>query len=288
MNLETDEALAPQRRILDRWLSSLRQLPAVELVWLTGSLAAADAAPGADIDMRFAVADTEYDHLWKGDKAPLLEGLGEYLVLLDRGFVILQTAEGITIDLWADKSSEAARIQAYEWKVLLNRLPSGQPIFDKLPERSAAETWPAPPPMPDDVRQQARMVFLWMSYVPSLFHRGEIVSAAGHLAFMREALDRVMYQRLGIQYPKRSRHLNDIWPQEFLDDFAATYQRSASALDVAALAAAYGRLFDILERHFQALSEQVGGGLEQAWYRRLSAQIKQELVPFARHVATAE
>lgn len=112
------------------------------------------------------------------------------------------------------------------------------------------------------------MVFLWMSYVPSLFHRCEIVSAAGHLAFMREALDRVMYQRLGVQYPKRSRHLNEIWPQEFRDDFAATYQRGgASALDVATMATAYSRLFDILERHFQALSDQVGGGFERAWYR---------------------
>ena len=82
------------------------------------------------------------------------------------------------------------------------------------------------------------MVFLRMSYVPSLFHRREIVSAAGHLAFMREALDRVMYQRLGVQYPKRSRHLNETWPQEFRDDFAAPYQRGgASALDVPALAA---------------------------------------------------
>jgi len=63
MNLETDEALAPQRGILDRWLASLRRLPAVELVWLTGSLAADDAAPGADIDVRFALADPEYDRL---------------------------------------------------------------------------------------------------------------------------------------------------------------------------------------------------------------------------------
>jgi hypothetical protein len=63
----------------------------------------------------------------------------------------------------------------------------------------------------------------------------------------------------------------------------ATYQRGgASALDVPALAAAYGRLFDVLERHFQALSDQVGGGFERAWYRRLSAQIKQELSPFGR------
>ena len=256
-------------------------MPAVDLVWLTGSLAADDAAPGADIDVRFALADAEYDRLWKGDKAPLLEGLGESLVLLDRGFLILQTAEGITIDLWADKASAAARIQAYELKVLLNRLPPGQPAFDKLPERGPAETWPAPPPTPDDVRQQARMAFLWMGYVPSLFHRREIVSAAGHLAFMREALDRVMYQRLGAQYPKRSRHLNEVWPREFRDDFAATYQRGgASVLDGPALATAYGRLFDVLERHFQALSDQVGGGFERAWYRRLSEQVKRDLKAF--------
>ena len=117
MNLETDEPLAPQRGVLDRWLASLRRLPAVELVWLTGSLAADDAAPGADIDMRFAIADAECERLWKGDKVPLLEGLGEFLILLDRGFLILQTAEGIAIDLWADRASDAARIRAYEWKV---------------------------------------------------------------------------------------------------------------------------------------------------------------------------
>lgn len=281
MATQAPDPLERHRRLLERWVASLAGVAAVELVWLTGSLAADDPAPGADIDMRLAIADAAYDRLWKADKGPLLEGLGEYLVLLDRGYVVLQTAEGVTMDLWAVPSSQAATIDAYEWKVLLNRLPSGQPLFRQAPGRRPAETWPAPPPSHDELRQHVRLIFLWMSCVPGLFYRQETVAAAGHLAFMREALDRVMYQRLGMQYPKRSRHLNEIWPQEFRNDFAATYQRGgASALDVPAMAAAYGRLFDALGKHLAALSEQVGGGFEQAWYRRLSEQIKRDLVPF--------
>ncbi len=275
------DPLQRQRQIIDRWVASLAQIPAVELVWLTGSLASDRAHPGSDIDMRLAIADADYDRLWNIDKAPLLEGLGDYLILLDRGFVVLLTDESVTVDLWADQSSNAHTIEVYEWKVLLNRLPAGLPEFRTLPVRPAAEVWPAPLPSIDEVRQMNRLLLLWMTYAPGLFHDGEIVSAAGHLAFMRETLEKIMYHRLGIQHPKRSRHLRQTWPPEFVADFASTYQRGGdSALAIPALVAACRRLFDVMEKHLHALSEQVGGGYDPVWYRRVADQMKEDLQQF--------
>jgi Arc/MetJ family transcription regulator len=90
MNLDTDDALAPQRRILDRWLASLREAPAVELVWLTGSLAADDAL----------VARAQEILGTQGLKATVDRALLEIIALDARRRAIaqLQTMDGLDLD----------------------------------------------------------------------------------------------------------------------------------------------------------------------------------------------
>ncbi len=84
--------------MLSQWLESLASLPAVEAVWLEGSLAREQANPASDIDLRIALADSAYPKLWETDRGPLLRGLGEYL-LLENTFVRALTTEGIIIEL---------------------------------------------------------------------------------------------------------------------------------------------------------------------------------------------
>src|SRR5438094_433068 len=124
-----------QHRLVERWVASLAQLPAVQVIWLEGSLVDDRANPWSDIDLRVAVTDEGYAQLWETDRAPLLAGLGEYLLLWNKGFVRAVTAEGIIIELAVRKVSELASKELYEWKFLLSRLPTGPPQFHQLPKR---------------------------------------------------------------------------------------------------------------------------------------------------------
>jgi hypothetical protein len=91
----------------------LAQLPAVEVIWLEGSLVDDRANPWSDVDLRMALADDAYAQLWETDRAPLLEALGEYLLLWNKGFVRAVTAEGIVVELAALKVSELGSQELY-------------------------------------------------------------------------------------------------------------------------------------------------------------------------------
>ena len=96
------------------WLDRLKEIPSVDLVWLEGSLADGRGNPYSDIDIRFAIADGEYEQLWgsgrthsNGDaglpeltQAPskLLTGLGEILLLETTDFVRALTADGLLVE----------------------------------------------------------------------------------------------------------------------------------------------------------------------------------------------
>ncbi len=104
-------APAEHQILLSQWLESLARLPAVEAVWLEGSMGRGQANPASDIDLRISLADTAYTELWETDRGPLLRGLGEYL-LLENTFVRALTAEGIIVDLWAYRTSELPTLRA--------------------------------------------------------------------------------------------------------------------------------------------------------------------------------
>jgi predicted nucleotidyltransferase len=70
-----------QWHLIQQWLEDLKQLEAVDVVWLEGSLARGQGNPSSDIDIRFGIADVAYEQLWQIDRTPLLSGLGKYLLL---------------------------------------------------------------------------------------------------------------------------------------------------------------------------------------------------------------
>src|SRR5438067_10561921 len=127
-----------QHQLVERWVASLASLPAVEVIWLEGSLVDDRANPWSDIDLRVAVTDEGYMQLWETDRTPLLEALGECRLLINSGFVRALTAEGIIAELLVHKTSEIQELELYEWKLLFHRLPDGPPRFRKLPLRSTA------------------------------------------------------------------------------------------------------------------------------------------------------
>jgi hypothetical protein len=272
------DSVLPQQRLLERWVDSLSRLPDVEVIWLEGSLVDERAHPWSDIDLRVAVADDAYDWFWEQDRSLLLEGLGEHLVLWDTGFVRAVTAESIIVELAIRKSSELEGEELYEWKFLLNRLPEGRPHFRHLPERSTAETWPAPPVTVEDVRHKSNVMLHLLALAPQDFYRGERLAAAYALDFARTVLFQTMYQRLGIRFSKRAKELSQIFPAEFMADLESTYMEGGqSALDPTALAAALIRTFAALRKHLQAQSEEVGGGFEPAWFDRLFAKMQDDI-----------
>jgi hypothetical protein len=166
----------------------------------------------------------------------------------------------------------------YEWKFLFCRQPAGPPRFEKLPERSVAETWPSDPVSVEDVRRRTHFALLNLAIAAQDFCRGEVCAAAYTLDYLRHELFEVMYQRLGIRFGKRNKELSRFFPAEFIADLKSTYTETGqSALDLAAIAAAQIRTLSALGKHLQALSDQVGGGFEPEWYSRLLAKLERDL-----------
>jgi hypothetical protein len=270
-----------QRAIVERWVAFLSQVAGVEVIWLEGSLVDDRAHPWSDIDMRLGIADEVYDQLWEGDRLQLLAGLDEHHVLWNLGFIRAVTSEGVVVELAGRKVSELASQELYEWKFLFNRLPDGPPAFRKLPERSTAETWPAPQASDSDVLNHTNVILHLMALTPPNFYNRQVFSAAYTLDYLRSILFRVMYQRLGVRFSKRAKELSQFFPPEFLEDLKNTYtQERESALDLRAIAAAVIRTYAALERHLRGWSEQVGGGFEPEWYQRLFEKVESDLNRF--------
>src|SRR4051812_15345683 len=122
-----------QLALVERWVASLAEIPAVDVVWLEGSLAADRANAASDVDMRVGIADEAFSQLWEKDRTPLVTGLGEYL-LMEASFVRALTHDGVIIELSAYPTSHLQGMELFEWKILFNRLPNGEPHFRKVPE----------------------------------------------------------------------------------------------------------------------------------------------------------
>jgi hypothetical protein len=269
---------AQQLALVERWVESLRGLPAVEVVWLEGSLASDRASAASDVDLRMGIADAAYEELWENDRTPLLAGLGEYL-LLENTFVRALTSEGIIVELWAHRTSQLQALELYEWKILLNRLPGDEPHFVQMPPKSLAETWPHREPLtPEWVRQRMNFALLIMAEVPSTFHNQEPHALMLTVNVARDDLLKLMYRRIGLSFGKRAKHLSQIFPAEWLAELEETYPYPCSAaLDTRALAAALIAIYRLQGQHLQALSEETGGGFEPLWYWRLVEQMSEKL-----------
>ncbi len=278
MNAADEHGARAQHRFVERWVASLTQLPGVETIWLEGSLVDDRANPWSDVDLRVALADDAYEQLWMKDQASLLQGVGEYLLLVEGGFVRALTAGGFVIELLALKSSEIGSLELYEWKLLFDCRPGGPPAFRKLPARSTAETWPGPPVSVDDIHSRTKFALYMMAMVSSDLYRGEACAAAWTLELLRDQLRQVMYQRLGIRFSKRAKEVSQIFPPEFIADLRTTYTEAGpSPLDLAASATALIRTFAVLGKHLLALSDQAGGGFEPEWYGYMFEKLKLDL-----------
>lgn len=277
---ETTET-TKQWTILKRWLPTLEQIPAVDVIWLEGSLSSGRGNAGSDIDLRLALADNAYAQLWETDRAPLLAGLGEHVVVETR-FVRAITAEAITVELAASKTSEVAGRELYEWEILFSRLPDGQPHFVQLPAHLEGKAWAAWDELTEEMVQGYFNIYMTtMAQVPAIFHSGEWHSAIWQLDRMRNELIKLMYRRLDLGYSTRYKHFSDFMPPTWSDQFLETYISGEPAdLQPAALARGYIRLLELWSEHLAALGERAGGGFDYAWFERVRRQVTAELESF--------
>lgn len=272
-----------QWAILERWLPTLRQLPAIDLIWLEGSLASGRGNAGSDIDLRLAIADQAFAQLWETDRTPLLAGLGEHIVVETR-YIRAITAEAVTVEVGAMKSSQVHGQELYEWETLFSRLPTGEPAFIKLPTRTTAEVWPAWEALtPEVVQKMTNLYLTTMVQVPAIFHSGEWHSAIFQLDRMRLELIQMMYRRLNIGYSSRYKHFSEFMPPAWKGQFLETYvQGDPTALEPAALARGYIRVLELWGEHLPVLGEQAGGGFQPEWFARIQAQVIAQLRAFAQ------
>ncbi len=272
---------ATQWRLLEQWLPTLSRLPAIDLIWLEGSLASARGNPGSDIDIRVAIANDAYVQLWEQDRMPLLAGLGDHL-LVETRFVRAITAEAVTVELAALKTSEIDGREMYEWEILFSRLPPGQPAFVAAPRRSVAETWAEWNVLtPETVQNSFNIYVTTMAQVPAIFHSGEWYSAIWQLDRMRNELIKLMYRRLDIGYSCRYKHFSEFMPEQWCEQFLQTYVAGDPAtLEPAALARGYIRLLELWSEHLTELGAKAGGGFDALWCARIQRQVVAQLQPF--------
>lgn len=277
-------ATTKQWAILERWLPTLCELPAIDVIWLEGSLVSGRCHAGSDIDLRLAIADQAYPQLWETDRTPLLAGLGEHIVVETR-YIRAITAEAVTVEVGAMKSSQVHGQELYEWELLFSRLPVGEPAFVKLPTRTTAEVWPEWDALtPAVVEKMTNLYLTTMVQVPAIFHSGEWHSAIFQLDRMRLELIQMMYRRLNIGYSCRYKHFSEFMPPAWNQQFLETYvQGDPAQLEPAALARSYIRLLELWGEHLHALGEQAGGGFQADWFSLVQIQVTDQLNSFLHH-----
>ena len=228
------------KALLDRWVESLKQIPAVDVIWLDGSLTDDKRAnPGSDLDIRFGIRDDAYKQLWGEDPTPLLEGMGEYFPLV-WPWRLLTAVEGIVIEIMALRTSELEGKEFYEWVILFSRLPDGKPVFHKIPQKPASDTWPEKEKLTVEKLRSLSCIYLnELSRIPGSFYNGEILSAWASHDWIREELLKIFYMRSSVQFSARSKHFSEVLHPDFLSDLGSTYRYlGESALTPATAASA--------------------------------------------------
>ncbi len=284
------EATSRQWSLIRSWLADLKKIPALDLVWLEGSLADGRGSPYSDIDIRFAIADEKFEQLWQkplrkanaesnpftaSGPVELLAGLGEYL-LLETTFVRALTSDGLLVEAGAIPTSQAGEQELYEWEILLSRLPVGAPPFRKASILPPHEVWPEKEPLtPTSVWQRAKFLLLMMLHTPAVFHNGELHSVLTALDLARNDLLKLMWRRAGLSFGKRAKHMSEIFPEAWLTALEYTYPTDPTVLP--ALAAPLLRIYAIQAEHLSELSTAAGGGFPVDWFERQFAWLTREL-----------
>ncbi len=286
---ETDSTTR-QWALIRRWLADLKEIPAVDVVWLEGSLVDGRGNPYSDIDIRFAIADEEYEQLWTRPTrfavdasspdlaqgpSTLLAGLGNYL-LLETAFVRALTADGLLVEAGAIPTSQTDGLELYEWEILFSRLPQGAPAFRQAPNLPPAQAWPETEPLtPAYVWQRTKFLLLMMLHTPAVFHIKELHSVLYTLDLARGDLLKLMWRRSGLRKGKRAKHMSEIFPADWLTALNDTYPRKPTVLS--SLVAPLVRIYELQAEHLQALADEAGGGFPFTWYERHYTWLRREL-----------
>jgi len=268
---------ATQWQIIERWIAALTLIPEVDVVWLEGSLVDnRNPVPGADIDIRIALADAAYERLWAADKTAILAGLGNILRLIDRDWIRAVTQAGVIVELAVFKTSALDGLALHDWEILFSRLPAGQPNFVKLPALSPAEQWSETQDCtPAFVWRQTEMIMTALANCPAPFYNDELDSAKFTLDESRVTLIKLMYRDVGVYFAKRYKHFSTLLTPECLHDLRSTYLRpGAEPVEPAALAAATLQTYAMLGKYLARLSQRYGGGFEPTWYALLLQRVQ--------------
>lgn len=283
-------ATARQWSLIRSWLADLKEIPALDLVWLEGSLADGRGSPYSDIDIRFAIADEEFDRLWQRPmqraneasdplkaKGPtdLLAGLGSYL-LLETAYVRALTSDGLLVEAGAVPTSQTDGLLLYEWEILFSRLPPGQPAFRQAPKLPLHQVWPETDPLtPTSVWQRGKFLLLMMLHTPAVFHNNELHSVLLTLDMARSDLLKLMWRRTGLSYGKRAKHMSEIFPASWLTALNDTYPTDPTVLST--LAAPLMRIYALQAEHLRELAATAGGGFPANWFEPHFAWLTREL-----------
>ena len=284
------ESTSRQWSLIRRWLTDLKKIPALDLVWLEGSLADGRGSPYSDIDIRFAIADEEFEQLWqrpiqeaneasdplkaKGPTA-LLAGLGDYL-LLETTFVRALTSDGLLVEAGAISTSQTDERELYEWEILFSRLPVGAPVFRQAPKLPPHEVWPESQPLtPAFVWQRAKLLLLMMLHTPAVFYNRELHSVLFALDLARSDLLKLMWRRAGLSFGKRAKHMSEIFPTKWLTSLNETFPTEPIVLQT--LGTPLLRTYLLQAEHLRELALAAGGGFPVDWFERQFSWLSLEL-----------
>jgi len=245
-----------QRALLAKWLPHLEAIPEIDLIWIEGSMTIPEREnPGSDIDIRFGIKDDAYEELWNTNRIQFFQPLGEVLPLAPFRIV---SQEGILIEFEAYPTSDCHGKPVFMPEFLLNRLPEGQPGFAGL-TRIANEYWPHKHAVNlENVGSFTIDVLRRMPTAATPFFSEKPHSASFELHLLRTKLMQMLYWRAGIQPFMRAKHLEQIFPDAYFDDYAqGEFLAEENAMDMTAIGAATLRNYALLLEHCEALFSEI-------------------------------
>lgn len=271
-----------QWAVIDALVGQLQQHPAVELIWLEGSLALGKGNPCSDVDLWVAVRGEHFQYTFSKDLFPkVLEGF-----LITHGqeryskFIRAISPEGVVVEM------ETIAITS------LKTPPEAETLYDKkftqglvgnLEIRTSgrkppAEAYPDPVPLTADwVRRQFRGHIENLAELPALFHDDEWESVLFFLDLACVELAKLYYKGHGVRYAKRYKHLSEVWNEVERKVFGFSHVRETRHGDVLeCLLTVYRAIGDQLKR----LSDKAGGGFDAEWWERITRQVEQGMRQF--------
>ncbi|OBP13480.1 hypothetical protein A5320_18190 [Rheinheimera sp. SA_1] len=246
-----------QRELLQHWLRELQTITAIDLIWIEGSVAnPLRENAGSDIDIRFALQDSEFDRLWDSQRELFFAPLGETYSLTP---FRRATRSGILIEAEAYKTSQLAALRVYDWEILFSRQPDLLSPF--IAETSTGgQKWPNKVPLNlEMVHKSCHEMMRALCIASTPFFNQNPASAILELEIARANVMQLMYWLCGVSAFARSKHLEQVLAADDIEDYLYTQLRPGeSPFDLAAVARATLRCYEVQIRLIQALYQHIG------------------------------